>query len=100
MEQINVELVSSGRVYKIHSEKGEFLQCGAQSHNKIDSERILYLQALHMLLHHGVVRIASESKTMATYELDRTNQVYCDRTNQVYCDQSAQRELDSDQFAA
>jgi|694.fasta_scaffold124889_3 hypothetical protein len=74
------ELENSGSIYKVHSDKGEYLQCGAASHNKIDSERIVFLQALHMLLHHGAVRVSSESKEMATYQLDRTNQIYCDHS--------------------
>lgn len=77
-EQIRQELATSGRVFKVHSDKGEFVQCGSNSFNKIDSERILYLQALRNLLHHGSVRIASESREMATYELDLTNKIYCD----------------------
>ncbi|HEY9730489.1 MAG TPA: hypothetical protein V6C89_01165 [Drouetiella sp.] len=82
MDQILSELENSGSVYKVHSDKGEYLQSGAKSHNKIDSERIVYLQALHMLLHHGAIRVSGESKEMATYQLDRTNQRYCDQTTQ------------------
>lgn len=82
MNQIRQELENSGSIYKVHSDKGEYLQCGAESYNKIDSERIVYLQALHMLLHHGAVRISSENKEMATYQLDRTNQIYCDQSRQ------------------
>ena len=78
-ERIKNELQVSGHVFKIHSRKGEFVQCGEESLDKIDSERILYLQALHMLLHHGAIRVASESKEMTTYELDLTNQLYCDQ---------------------
>ncbi len=92
-EQIMQELATSGRVFKVHSAKGEFVQCGSNSFNKIDSERILYLQALRHLLHHGSVRIASESREMATYELDLTNKIYCDL--------SQRNELGKpDQFAA
>lgn len=94
VDRIKQELQASSRVYKVHSCKGEFVQCGAESFNKIDSERIVYLQALHMLLYHGAARIASESKEMATYELDRTNQLYCEQSKRT------ERGVSADQFAA
>ena len=69
-ELIQKELKTNGRVYKIHSHKGEFVQCGANAINQIDSERILYMQALQTLLHRGVIRVTCETSEMATYELD------------------------------
>jgi hypothetical protein len=94
IERVKHELQACGRVYKIHSCKGEFVQCGAESFNKIDSERIVYLQALHMLLYHGAVRIASESKEMATYELDRANELYCELSKRT------ERSVSPDKYAA
>ncbi|MBS2005356.1 MAG: hypothetical protein JST44_27840 [Cyanobacteria bacterium SZAS LIN-5] len=94
MERIKHELQAFGRVYKIHSSKGEFVQSGAESFNKIDSERIVYLQALHMLLYHGFARVVSESKEMATYELDRTNQLYCEQLK------LAEERVSPDKYAA
>jgi hypothetical protein len=69
-ERITAELLSGGRVYKIHSEKGEFVQCGALAIDEIDSERILYMQALHELLHHGMIQVASDNHELASYRLD------------------------------
>lgn len=76
------ELESSGRVFKVHSDRGEFVQIGAESINSVDSERILYMQALHALFYHGIIKVASESREMATYELDRTKQDYFNQISQ------------------
>jgi hypothetical protein len=68
-ERIMDELKSVGRVYKIHSDRGEFVQFAELAINDIDAERILFMLALHELLHHGVVQVVSESREMASYEL-------------------------------
>ncbi|CAN5507677.1 hypothetical protein BH10CYA1_BH10CYA1_40280 [soil metagenome] len=80
-ELIQKELAGNGRLYKIHSQRGEFVQCGANSINQIDSERIVYMQALQMLLHRGIIRVTCETSEMATYELD-ANQLHTEQYHQ------------------
>lgn len=68
-ERIVEELESGGRVYKIHSDRGEFVQCGKHAIDGIDAERVLFIQALHELSHHGVIQVVSENHVMANYRL-------------------------------
>ena len=63
------EFAKLGRVYKIHSNGGEFVQCGSQSHDELEDDRILYMEALGELLHHGALCVAKESPEMTVYEL-------------------------------
>lgn len=68
-EKILEELKSHGRVYKIHSIHGEFIQFAKLALNENDDERIVYMKALHELLYHGLIQVVSENREMACYEL-------------------------------
>jgi ribonucleotide monophosphatase NagD (HAD superfamily) len=63
------ELKTSGRIYKIHSDRGEFIQCGTTAYDEDDEERISFLGATRQLIHEDVLTIVNESRTMTIYEL-------------------------------
>jgi hypothetical protein len=58
-----------GLLYKIHSNEGEFIQCGNASYADEDEERIVYLGAVYRLMHKGLIQVVSDSKQYATYAL-------------------------------
>lgn len=68
-EEITEALQMNGRIYKVHSAAGEFIQSVSQCFKRNEDERIVYLKALHELLYHGVVQVASENREMATFQL-------------------------------
>lgn len=67
-ERILDELNSRGRVYKVHGDRGEFIQLGRTSMNHGDVERILFMRALHELMYRGTVMVTSENREMTSYE--------------------------------
>lgn len=69
MERVLEEMQTSGSVYKIHSERGEFVQCGENAFDMFEHERILMMQALHELLHNGKIQVVYESREMCRFEL-------------------------------
>lgn len=68
-EKIVEELKTNGRVYKVHSLNGEFIQFAKIALNENDDERIVYMKSLHELLYHGLIQVVSENRELATYEL-------------------------------
>ncbi len=68
-EKILEELKSNGRVYKVHSLNGEFIQFAKVALNENDDERIVYMKSLHELLYHGLIQVVSENRELATYKL-------------------------------
>jgi hypothetical protein len=68
-EELCRQLMTTGYLYKIHSDKGEFVQCGKIDHKQFEEDRILYLSAFCQLLHHGVVQLITETHDLATYRL-------------------------------
>jgi len=72
-ERILAELDATGSVYKIHSHQGEFVQCGDNAFDQFEHERIVFMRALHVLLHSGKIRVVSESREMCRLELAPIN---------------------------
>jgi hypothetical protein len=68
-QQIVAELNKSGAVYKIHSQQGEFVQCGDQAIDGLEVERIVFLKALHKLLYSGQIVPVNDSKQFCTFRL-------------------------------
>ncbi|MDR3616065.1 MAG: hypothetical protein P4L53_21080 [Candidatus Obscuribacterales bacterium] len=69
MDEILCGLQRYGLLYKIHSNEGEFIQCGSTSYANEDDERIIYLEAVYRLMHKGLIQVVSDSKQYATYAL-------------------------------
>ncbi len=57
-----------GQLFKIHSPEGEFIQCGSKVYFEPDQDRILYLEALYELLHHGQVQVVSDIGKFTSYQ--------------------------------
>ena len=55
------------QIFKIHGSDGEFVQCGANVYFSPDQERIVFLEAIYELLHHGQVEIVSDTRKFAVY---------------------------------
>lgn len=66
-DRIMREIAESGHVYKIHSPIGEFVQLGNQSFEEPEHERIVYMEALGALLHHGAISVANETAEMTVF---------------------------------
>ncbi|MFA6213604.1 MAG: hypothetical protein WCT03_26990 [Candidatus Obscuribacterales bacterium] len=68
------QLKQDGRIYKIHSPQGEFVQCkkfalgGADRPDENEEEsRIVFLRALSELMRYGKVDLVSESREMSVF---------------------------------
>lgn len=68
------QLKLDGRIYKIHSPRGEFVQCrkfalgGADSTDENEEEsRIIFLKALSELMRSGKIDLISESREMTVF---------------------------------
>lgn len=75
-EALLKQLRQDGRIYKIHSPRGEFVQCkkfalgGAPLPDESEEEsRILFLQALSELMRYGKIDLVAESKEMCIFSL-------------------------------
>jgi hypothetical protein len=62
------------QIFKIHGPAGEFLQCGPNVYFSPDHERIVFLEAIYELLHHGKLEIVSDTKKFAVYAASRNRQ--------------------------
>ncbi len=62
-----------GQIFKIHGSSGEFLQCGPDVYFSPDHERIVFLEAIYELMHHGKLEIASDSKKFAVYAMPKNS---------------------------
>jgi hypothetical protein len=54
-------------VYKIHSPRGEFVQCGQRVFNDVEEERILFLEVLVELTRAGYLRFVHDSSEVTHY---------------------------------
>ncbi len=68
------QLKQDGRIYKIHSPQGEFVQCkkfalgGADRPDENEEEsRIMFLKALSELMRYGKIDLVSENKEMSVF---------------------------------
>jgi hypothetical protein len=75
-EALLKQLRQDGRIYKIHSPRGEFVQCKkfALGGNPLpddneEESRILFLQALSELMRYGKIDLVAESKEMCIFSL-------------------------------
>lgn len=68
-EHLIEEMRRSGGAFKVHSIRGDYVQCGSRAHDSIENERILFLEALCDLLSHGVIQVVSETREISRYEL-------------------------------
>jgi hypothetical protein len=68
-ERLLAELKANGSVYKVHSDRGEFVQMGDCAFDEMECERILFMQALHELLHHGTIQVFAETREICKFEI-------------------------------
>jgi hypothetical protein len=71
-QRILQEFQDNKYVYKIHSPRGEFVQCAGENFEQFEYSRILFMRALHELLYSGKIDVVSDCREICTYALSPT----------------------------